>query len=483
MKTHHLFIVSLLVVVALGFAQAVTKNTSRELPNIVYDDSPLDRSNNHLITSYADILDTVTPAVVSVSTSKLLQGERYDLPPQFQDDPFLRRFFGGSDSPDDKPKSEGLGSGVIVSKDGYIITNNHVIENVDAVSVRLKDGRVFEAEIVGADSKTDVAILKIDGEGLPTLPLADSEQARVGDIVFAVGNPLRVGQTVTQGIVSATNRTSLSLIEGEGYENFLQTDASINPGNSGGPLVDAEGRILGINTAILSQSGGSIGIGFAIPSNMAKNVMISLIQTGEVSRGYLGVSIGDLDSELAEEFGTNSTNGAVITQVYPNTPADDAGLLVYDVITAVNGHEITSRLDLRLQISQITPGAEIKLDLIRDGDKLQLPVILANLSEAEVAEDNSSEPIELLPGVSLMEMTDALREEFRIGQTVQGLVVSAVSSDSDYSEDLKAGMVIMGINRKKVETLGETSEFLTPGKNLLYVYFEGRNNFLVVRKD
>jgi serine protease Do/serine protease DegQ len=216
---------------------------------------------------------------------------------------------------------------------------------------------------------------------------------------------------------------------------------------------------------------------------MAKNVMISLIQTGEVSRGYLGVSIGDLDSELAEEFGTNSTNGAVITQVYPNTPADDAGLLVYDVITAVNGHEITSRLDLRLQISQITPGAEIKLDLIRDGDKLQLPVILANLSEAEVAEDNSSEPIELLPGVSLMEMTDALREESRIGQTVQGLVVSAVSSDSDYSEDLKAGMVIMGINRKKVETLGEASEFLTPGKNLLYVYFEGRNNFLVVRKD
>ena len=483
MKTRHLIIIPLLVVLALGIAQAVTKDTAKELPKIVYDDSPLDRSNNNRITSYSDILDKVTPAVVSVSTSRLLQGERYDLPPQFQDDPFLRRFFGESDSPDEKPKSEGLGSGVIVSEDGYILTNNHVIENVDAVSVRLKDGRVFEAEIVGADSKTDVAVLKIEGTGLPTLPLADSEQARVGDIVFAVGNPLRVGQTVTQGIVSATNRTSLSLIEGEGYENFLQTDASINPGNSGGPLVDAQGRILGINTAILSQSGGSIGIGFAIPSNMAKNIMMSLIQTGEVSRGYLGVSIGDLDSELAEEFGTNSTNGAVITQVYPKTPAADAGLLLYDVITAVNGHEITSRLDLRLQISQITPGAEIMIDLIRDGEQLQLPVVLANLSDAELALDNRSEPIELLPGVSLMEMSAALREQFRIGQTVQGLVIGEVAGDSDYQEDLNAGMVIMAINRKKVETLEEAAEFITPGKNLLYVYFEGRNNFLVIRKD
>jgi serine protease Do len=483
MKARHLFTASLLVVLAWGFAQAVTQESTRELPEIVYDDSPLDRSNSKGITSYADILDKVTPAVVSVSASKVLQGERYDLPPQFKDDPFLRRFYGESESPDNKPKSEGLGSGVIVSKDGYIITNNHVIENVDAVSVRLVDGRVFEAEIVGADSKTDVAVLKIDGKDLPTLALADSEQARVGDIVFAVGNPLRVGQTVTQGIVSATNRTSLSLIEGEGYENFLQTDASINPGNSGGPLVDAQGRILGINTAILSQSGGSIGIGFAIPSNMAKNVMISLIQTGEVRRGYLGVSIGDLNSELAEEFGMKSTNGAVITQVYPNTPAEDAGLLLYDVITAVNGHEITSRLDLRLQISQMTPGAEINLDLIRDGEKLQLPVVLANLSDAEVAVDNNSEPIELLLGVSLMEMSEALREQFRIGLTVQGLVVSEVSKGSDYFEDLKAGMVIMGINRKKVETIEEATEFLTPGKNLLYVYFEGRNNFLVIRKD
>ena len=202
--------------------------------------------------SYADMLDQVTPAVVSIATSKLLQGQRYSLPEQFQDDPFLRRFFGEKEEGDDQPKSEGLGSGVIVSEDGYVLTNNHVIENVDAVSVRLNDGREFEAEIVGVDAKTDVAVLKVSQSGLPFLPMADSDQARVGDIVFAVGNPLRVGQTVTQGIVSATNRNSLSLIDGDAYENFLQTDASINPGNSGGALVDVDGRVLGINTAILS---------------------------------------------------------------------------------------------------------------------------------------------------------------------------------------------------------------------------------------
>ncbi|MBC9889203.1 MAG: trypsin-like serine protease, partial [Opitutae bacterium] len=211
------------------------------------------------------MLVDVTPAVVSVSTRKILQGEHYQLPPAFQDDPFLKRFFGEPEEGEARPHSEGLGSGVIVSKDGYIITNNHVVKGVDSIVVRLDDGREFEAELVGADSKTDVAVLKIEGEELPTLVLADSDQARVGDVVFAVGNPLRVGLTVTQRIVSATNRTSLSLIEEGGYENFLQTDAAINLGNSGGALVDAEGRVLGINPAILSQSGGCIGIGFAIP--------------------------------------------------------------------------------------------------------------------------------------------------------------------------------------------------------------------------
>ncbi len=477
--------VSIVAFLALisGVANAVTDTEARELPNIVWDDTPLDRSNRGKMVSYADMLDDVTPAVVGVATSKLLEGQRYHLPEQFQDDPFLRKFFGERDEEDDQPKSEGLGSGVIISSDGYVLTNNHVIENVDAVSVRLVDGRELEAEIIGVDSMTDVAVLKVNEKGLPFLIMADSDQTRVGDIVFAVGNPLRVGQTVTQGIVSATNRNSLSLIDGDAYENFLQTDASINPGNSGGALVDAEGRVLGINTAILSQSGGSIGIGFAIPSNLAKNVMMNLIQTGEVRRGYLGVGIGDLNPDLAEEFGVMNTQGAVITQVFPSTPAEAAGLLLYDVIIAIDGRPVVSQPDLRLKVSLITPGVEAIMTIIRDGEQIELPVVLGNLNEALVAEDNSTDTVELLAGVSLSEISPELRDQFLIGQSVQGLLVSEVSEDSPYAGDLKAGMVIMAINRSKVVTMAEAFEHITDGKNLLYIYFEGRNNFLVVKKD
>lgn len=483
MKLRYLVTISTFLGLLLGFSFAVTNTETRELPNIVWDDTPLDRSNRGRMASYADMLDKVTPAVVSVATSKTLQGQRYELPEQFQDDPFLRRFFGETDENDDQPKSEGLGSGVIISSDGYVLTNNHVIENVDAVSVRLVDGRELEAEIVGVDAKTDVAVLKVNETGLPFLVMADSEQTRVGDIVFAVGNPLRVGQTVTQGIISATNRNSLSLIDGDAYENFLQTDASINPGNSGGALVDVDGRVLGINTAILSQSGGSIGIGFAIPSNLAKNVMLNLIQTGEVRRGYLGVGIGDLNSDLAEEFGVTNTQGAVITQVFPNTPAERAGLLLYDVIVAIDDRPVLSQPDLRLKVSQITPGIEVIMTVIREGESIDVPVVLGSLNDAIVAEDTTSETVELLSGVSLSELSPELRDQYLIGQTVQGLLVTDVSENSPYVGDLKSGMVIMAINRKKVQEMAEAFEHITDGKNLLYIYFEGRNNFLVLKKD
>ena len=483
MKFRYLVPISAFLGLLLGISFAVTNTETRELPNIVWDDTPLDRSNRDRMASYADMLDKVTPAVVSVATSKTLQGQRYQLPEQFQDDPFLRRFFGENDEEDDQPKSTGLGSGVIISSDGYVLTNNHVIENVDAVSVRLKDGRELEAEIVGVDAKTDVAVLKVEQAGLPFLVMADSEQARVGDIVFAVGNPLRVGQTVTQGIISATNRNSLSLIDGDAYENFLQTDASINPGNSGGALVDVDGRVLGINTAILSQSGGSIDIGFAIPSNLAKNVMLNLIETGEVRRGYLGVGIGDLNSDLAEEFGVSNTQGAVITQVFPDTPAEQAGLLLYDVIVAIDGRPVLSQPDLRLKVSQITPGVEVTMTVIREGETIKVPVVLGSLNDAIVAEDTSTETVELLEGVTLAELSPELRNQYLIGQSVQGLLVTEVRDDSPYVEDLQAGMVIMAVNRKKVQTMGAAFEHITDGKNLLYIYFEGRNNFLVLKKD
>ncbi len=468
-----------LLIFAQGEAQSATEGTGRPLPVVEWDPSPLDRSNPDRITSFADMLADVTPAVVSVSTRKILQGERYQLPPAFQDDPFLKRFFGEPEEGEARPHSEGLGSGVIVSKDGYIITNDHVVKGMDSIMVRLDDGREFEAEMVGADSKTDVAVLKIEGEELPTLVLADSDQARVGDIVFAVGNPLRVGLTVTQGIVSATNRTSLSLIEEGGYENFLQTDAAINLGNSGGALVDAEGRVLGINTAILSQSGGSIGIGFAIPANLARSIMMSLVETGEVRRGFLGVIIDDLTADMAGQFASHHSRGALITQVIPQSPAEIAGLRPGDVITRIGDKAISGGSDLRLQISQFPPDTSVVLEVFREGETIDVPALLTLRTDTQPA-DSLDEPMELFKGVVLVEITEALREEYRIGQSILGLVVTEVSDHSPHKEDLLPGMVILGINRTRVQTMSEAAPLLVPGKNLLSVYYQGKTNFLVI---
>ena len=469
----------LLLIFALGEASSTTEGTGRPLPVVEWDPTPLDRSNTNRIASFADMLAHVTPAVVSVSTRKILQGKQYQLPPAFQDDPFLKRFFGEPEEGEDRPHSEGLGSGVIVSRDGYIITNDHVVKGMDSIMVRLDDGREFEAELVGADSKTDVAVLKIEGEELPTLVLADSDQARVGDVVFAVGNPLRVGLTVTQGIVSATNRTSLSLIEEGGYENFLQTDAAINLGNSGGALVDAEGRVLGINTAILSQSGGSIGIGFAIPGNLARSIMMSLVEMGEVRRGFLGVIIGNLTAELVEKFALDHSHGALITQVMPQSPAEVAGLREGDVITRIGGKAVNGGSDLRLQISQIPPDSSVLLEVIREGETIEVPALLTLRPDTQPT-DFLDEPMELFKGVVLEELTDALRQEFRIGQSIEGLVVTEIRDRSPHKEDFQPGMVILGINRTKVKTMSEATPLLRPGKNLLSVYYQGKSNFLVI---
>jgi len=482
MKHRLVITFSLMIIASLGIAQALEKQAVRDVPEIVMDTSPLDRSNDVRVTSFADVLDDVTPAVVSVYTTKILRGQNYSLPPMFRNDPFLRRFFGVPESQENQPRAEGLGSGVIVTHDGYILTNNHVIDGADEVNVRLSDGRQFEAEIIGADPKTDIAVLKVEAAGLPALALADSEQSRVGDIVFAVGNPLGVGQTVTQGIISATNRSSLSIIEEGGYENFIQTDAAINQGNSGGPLVDAEGRIVGINTAILSQSGGSIGIGFAIPSSLARSIMMSLIENGEVTRGYLGVAIGVLDQDLAEEFGMERPHGALVTQVHENTPAEKAGLKPGDIVTQMDGHDIMSSADFRVRISLNPPGTEIALKILRDGDFLDIPVTLASLTDA-AGDEFGVEPLEIIPGVTLMELTDSLRQQFRIGREVEGLVIADLDRDSPFIESFRPGMVIVAINRQPVTSMEEARNAMRPNKNLLYIYYQGRYNYSVIRLE
>jgi len=278
----------------IGLLHAAEEAPRGTMPEIKVDATPLPRAQAPLVTSYADALEEIRHSVVSVYSTKIVRMRGRGLP---FDDPFFRRFFGPGPEQEERIQS-GLGSGVIVSENGYILTNNHVIAESDEIRVALPDGKEFEAEIVGADPRTDVAVLKIDAEDLPSATLADSDQLRVGDLVFAVGNPLGVGQTTTMGIVSATGRSNLQLLR-DGYENFIQTDASINPGNSGGALVDAMGRVVGINTAIISTSRGNIGIGFAIPINLAANIMRSLIETGSVARGFLGVSLQDLDADLA----------------------------------------------------------------------------------------------------------------------------------------------------------------------------------------
>ena len=350
------------------------------------DSEPVNRKRQDRVVSFADVLEEVTPAVVGVHSSRLTPvdpNERihpleqmlrryYGLPP-----PVVPRVDQAEEEAEERMRPEGMGSGIIVSSDGYILTNHHVITDshgnkADQIEIKLPDGRKFLAELVGSDGKTDVAVLKVEAKNLPFLSMADSDHLKVGDIVFAVGNPLEVGLTVTMGIVSATGRSDLNLLGlqagYQGYEDFIQTDAPINPGDSGGALVDTEGRLIGVNAAILSRTGGSIGIGFAIPIKMVRDVMLSLIETGAVQRGFLGLSISDLDPDLAEAFGVENANGALVEQVEEELPAAIAGIKRGDVIVALGKKKVSSASELRLAIASTLPGSTVTIKIIRKGE-------------------------------------------------------------------------------------------------------------------
>ncbi len=316
------------------------------------------------VLSYADAVARATPAVVNVYTRKIIRREFNPL----LDDPFFRRFFGAPDVPRERLETS-LGSGVIFSDQGYIITNDHVIEGADAVEVALRDGRTVEATIIGRDPETDLAVLKIELDDLPAITLGDSEALRVGDVVLAIGNPFGVGQTVTSGIVSATGRNMLGI---NTFENFIQTDAAINPGNSGGALISANGDLIGINTAIFTRSGGSQGIGFAIPVALVKEIMTQIIEHGKVIRGWLGIAVQDLDPELAESFGLPTDRGVVVSNIVRGGPAAEAGLRRGDVITHVNGEEVTNARKALDLITRARPGETIDITAIRGGREVQL---------------------------------------------------------------------------------------------------------------
>jgi len=384
-----------------------------------------------ILPSLAPMLEKVMPAVVNISSTSRTRAFNNPL----LNDPFFRHFF---DIPKEQEK-QSRGSGVIINASkGYVITNHHVIEKADEISVMLLDGRQFKAKLIGEDPETDVALLKISADNLTALSLADSDKLRVGDFVVAIGNPFGLGQTVTSGIISGLQRSGLGI---EGYENFIQTDASINPGNSGGALIDLRGELVGINTAILAPSGGNVGIGFAIPSNMVQQVAQHLTDFGEVRRGVLGVQIQDLTTDLAAAFGLSGKKGAVVVAVEPNSPAKKAGLRSSDIITAINNKPVNSATAVRNRIGLLRIGERVKITLLRKGRIRHLYVVIADSKRVE-----GSEISVYLEGAVLKESSD-------------GIEVSKVTRNSNaWQKGLRRGDHIVGINRKEVNDLDEFKE-------------------------
>jgi serine protease Do len=470
------------------------------LPKLNIDSAPIQRQSAN---SYAPIIKKAAPSVVSVSSSKTVSEAEMRNP--LLNDPLLRRFFGQDpDAEDDQPEENprrnnrrrprshqetGLGSGVIVSEDGYIITNNHVVEGADEVKVETATGTRYTAKVIGSDAATDTAVIKIDATGLPAITIGNSEGLEVGDVVLAIGNPFGIGQTVTMGIISAVGRTELGIVD---YEDFIQTDAAINMGNSGGALIDAQGRLIGINAAILSRSGGNVGVGFAVPINMARHVVESLTQYGRVSRGFLGIAPQRVTPELARQFNLPEPTGALVGgfPLEGTSVARDAGIKLGDVIVEFNGKKITDERHLRLIVSQTPPTTESTVKVMRDGKEKTFKVKLAELPNRNMAANENGEPSkpandnESLEGVTVDDLDTRMRSQFRIPRTVEGAIVSDVDPDSkSYEAGLRPGDVILEIDHKPVRDSKEAvalSEKAKGPDTLLRIWSRGNSRYLTV---
>ena len=456
---------------------------------------------------FAPVAKAVTPAVVTVQISSRIRRQQihsfddpswpFDLDP-FRD--FFRRGTPDNDesqtprrrqSPEDRGRLQptGIGSGVIVSPDGYILTNNHVVDGADKVEVTLNDRRSFTARVVGADPPSDIAVLKIDGGGLPTIPLGDSNKVEVGDVVLAVGNPLGVGQTITMGIISAKGRSTRASSGSGSYEDFLQTDAAINRGNSGGALVNLRGELIGIPSQILSQTGGNIGIGFAIPTAMARNVMDQLIKNGKVKRGKLGVTITDLTQDLTSQFGFKGTQGALVQDIEPGQPAERAGVQAGDIFTEFQGQRVEDSSRLRNLVAQAPPGSTVRFKVWREGAERELTATLSEMDPKTIAggaaRGGAGPTDSALSGVSVDSLTPETARRLNLPPGARGVVVTDVDADSGAADaGLQRGDVIEEVNRQPVASPGEFAAALKKaGKQsvLLRMRRGERANFIVVK--
>ncbi len=426
------------------------------------------------------------PSVVKISSSKVVKQATGFSGPQGMD-PLFRQFFGnGQEFPQQAPRSHregGLGSGVIISPDGYILTNNHVVDGATDVRVTLPDRREFKATVIGTDARTDIALVKIDASNLPAITVGNSSKLQVGDAVLAIGNPYGVGQTVTMGIVSATGRSDLGIEE---YEDFIQTDAPINPGNSGGALVNDRGELIGINTAILAQeSGGNQGIGFAVPVNLARQVMDQIETHGHVTRAYLGVNIQEVTPAIAKALGLNGPEGALISAVSPDSPAERAGLKVGDVILDINGARVSERNQLRMQVSLMNPDQNVRLKVFRNGQNVDLTVRLSEMPGEKVAkaDTGNQDHDAALQGVSVEDLDARTARQLGLPASTQGVVVTDVDPASQAaSAGLKEGDVIQQVNRQPVTSASDFTRAVrkSSGASLLLVNRGGNEMFLAV---
>ena len=459
---------------------------------------------SQLSNSFADIIEKASPAVVKISTTRVIKASEQQGNNPFMSDPFFRQFFGGPNMRPRDQRERGLGSGVIVNPSGYILTNNHVVDKATTLKVALSDGREFTAKTVGTDPQTDVAVVKIDAASLPTLSFANSDNARVGDLCFAIGNPFGQDHTVTMGIISAKGRNNLRENTVQ-LQNFIQTDASINPGNSGGALINARGELIGMNTMILTGGGagfggeaGNVGIGFAVPSNMAKQVLDQLVKNGKVTRGYMGVSLQAVSRELAPEFGLKNDHGAIVGDVTPGKPGDQAGLKSGDVVVKIDGQEVQDSNDLTMKVTGHAPGDTVTLDVIRDGKPMKIKVTLGqrpngldwaksggNSDNDKGDNDNGTADNGNARGINVENLTPDVIQQLGLDSNTKGVVVTSVDPDSTAADaGIGRGTIIVAVERHPVASVSDFRRLMTQAQNqpvLLTVNNGGATGFVVVQ--